>query len=140
MAALADIRAAIAANLTTSLEDIQISPYMLANPTPPGGHVFPAEVLYDQAMGRGLDEWHLTVQLFVALATDIGAQERLDAYLAASGSQSVKAAIESDRTLGGAASDVRVESSSGYHTYLKPDGVGVLGAEWTVRVLAPGND
>jgi hypothetical protein len=70
-------------------------------------------------MGRGLDKWTFTVQAFVALASDIGAQVKLDAFLAPSGSQSVKAAIEADGTLGGIVADTSVVSCTGYRVYAR---------------------
>jgi hypothetical protein len=61
---LTQIREGIAANLAV-LDGCQVSAYMLSNPTPPAVHVYPAEVDYDLAMGRGLDQWTFTVQAFV---------------------------------------------------------------------------
>ncbi len=137
MASLANIREGVAANLST-ISGVQVSAYMLANPTPPSLQVFPAEVEYDAAMARGLDRWTLTVQAHVGTQTDVGAQKKLDELLAPSGSSSVKAAAESDRTLGGVVSDCRVVSCSGYRVYVHPSGTAVLGAEWTVEILASG--
>jgi hypothetical protein len=151
MTDLAAIRTGLAANLA-SIAGNQISSYMLANPTPPAIHVYPADITYDLAMGRGLDEWIFTVQAFVAVVGDIGAQKTLDAYLAPSGSQSVKAAIEADLLLTkrlrddgsvqtgqpAAASDVQVVSCTGYRVYAMEGRPPVLGAEWHVEVLATG--
>jgi hypothetical protein len=134
---LTQIREGIAANLAV-LDGCQVSAYMLSNPTPPTIHVYPAEIDYDLAMGRGLDKWTFTVQAFVALSTDIGAQVKLDAFLAPSGSQSVKAAIEADGTLGGIVADTTVVSCTGYRVYARDGGGPVLGAEWQVDVLASG--
>lgn len=137
MASLTAIRTGLATNLS-ALADIQVSAWMLANPTPPTIHVFPASATYDLAMQRGLDRWTLTVQAFVAAVSDIGAQKLLDALLASSGARSVKAALESDQTLGGAASAVRVTGSSGYKIFAVDGRPPVLGAEWQVEVLATG--
>lgn len=129
------LREGLAANLS-SIPDIQVSAYMLANPTPPAIHVIPGETDYHATMGGGPDEWwHFTVQAFVAVVNDIGGQQRLDGMLASQGDYSVKAAIESDHTLGGACDDLIVDRRSGYQVFV-PDGRGaVLGAEWQVRVL-----
>jgi hypothetical protein len=138
MASLSEIRVGLADALS-AIEGIQASPYMLSNPTPPAAHVFPDQIDYDKAMARGLDDWFMTVQAFVGLSSDIGAQERLDVMLAPSGPASVKAAIEADRTLGGVVGGLRVESCSGYRTYqLEAVQHLVLGAEWRVHVLASG--
>jgi len=137
MADLALIRAGLAANLGV-LGIQNTSAYMLANPTPPSVHVFPAGVEYDLAMARGLDHWTLTVQLFVALSADIGSQVNLDRYLASSGALSVKAAIESDPTLGGSCADASVTSCSGYRQFVSEGRPPYLGVDWTVEVYATG--
>lgn len=136
MATITAIREAIASQLAT-IEGVQTHAYLLANPTPPTLMVFPAEVEYDAAMGRGLDRMSFTVQAHVGAQTDRGAQEKLDAMLAPSGATgSVKAAVEASRTLGGVVSDCRVASCTGYRMYQSPSGTAVLGAEWTLEVLA----
>lgn len=135
MAALADIRQAVADAL--ALPGFQVSAYLLSNPTPPAIHVFPDTIEYDASMGRGIDTYTLTVQGYVGFATDIGAQKRLDELLAKTGSTSVKALIETDRTLGGVVQDCRVERVTGYRLYSATgDNRMVLGAEWTVNVFA----
>lgn len=141
-ATLAQIRAGIAANLATltgAPGNVQISAYMLGNPTPPTLQVMgPDQIDYDQAMQRGMDEWRFIVQGFVGAATDIGAQVNLDEWLAPAGGLSVKAAIESDRTLAGTVMDSYVESASGYKVYQLDSQAHVLGAEWTIRLLVAG--
>lgn len=132
MATLKQIREGIAAKLNT-IPNIQASAYMLSNPTPPAAHVIPGEIDYDQTMQRGMDMWTLTVQVFVALVTDKGGQLRLDAMLAPTGTSSVKAAIEADKTLGGVVDTLRVSRMTGYQIFNLERGP-VLGAEWTVLV------
>lgn len=148
MAALTDIREGLAANLRAVLTGVQVIPYMLASPSPPTVHVYPgggAELIeYDLAMGRGLDRWMFTVQAFVGTSSDQGAQMKLDEFIASSGPQSVKAAVEADQTLAGALTinpgetPVRVLSCTGYRVYARDGGSPVLGAEWNVQVLATG--
>lgn len=135
MGDMAAIRAGLAANLS-SIENVQISPYMLSNPTPPAIHIVPGSTEYHATMGSGGSEWwEFTVQAFVATANDVGAQMRLDRMLDSEGAESVFAAIESDRTLGGECDDLIVTTRTGYQIFA-PDGRGeVLGAEWTVRVF-----
>jgi len=133
---LTQIREGIAANLS-AIAGWQVSPYMLASPTPPSIHVFPDTIEYDKVMKRGLDDWFILVQAFVGTTSDIGAQQKLDEMLAPSGATSIKAAIESDKTLGGAVSSLQVVSCSGYRVYPRPGSsdAAVLGAEWRVHVL-----
>jgi len=134
MVDLAAIREGLAANLRR-IDGVQVSAYMLANPTPPTIQVMgPDEVTYDVTFGRGSDSWQMVVQAFVALVTDIGAQARLDEMLHPTGPLSIKEAIEFDTTLGGACNDLRVTRSSGYQQYNLEGRGAVLGAEFTVQV------
>ena len=74
------------------------------------------------------------------LAAELGkggerAQARLDAYLDDSGSESVKAAIEGDVTLGGVAQSVSVTGWSEYGE-VEVNGMAYLGAVLRVEVFA----
>lgn len=137
MATLQEIREGLAANLS-AIAGMQVSAYMLSAPTPPSAHVFPDETEYDKTMGRGHDDWAMLVQVFVGVSSDIGAQQRLDRMIAPAGAESVKEALEADATLAGVVDDLRVESCSGYRVYPLEGRGSVLGAEWRVKVLAPG--
>lgn len=135
MATLAQIRDGLRENLS-SLSGFQISPYVLANPTPPVAWVRPSSetfVEYHRAMGAAAtrNEWHMVIQVYVATATDIGAQKKLDSLI-----DSIKGVVESDKTLGGIAQDVFLESGSGYLEYARTDGTTALGAEFAVRVIS----
>ena len=138
MTTIANLRSGLNTRLAT-IADVQTSAYMLSVPAPPCVEVSTLdEVLYDRTMQRGFDEYRFIIRAYSGLTSDIGAQKTLDLFLASSGSGSVKAAVEGDRTLGGVCSDLQVESCSGYRVYAA-DGRGpFLGAEWTVRVLATG--
>jgi hypothetical protein len=131
------IRQAMAANLST-LHGIQVSGYMLANPTPPCVHLWPTSVDYDLTFQRGYDTWFFTVQAFVALSSDIGSQVMLDQFIAPSGPQSVKAVLEADDTLGGLVVNLSVTNFSNYDRYIREGGGPVLGANWSVEIIAPG--
>ena len=143
---LAAIRAGLVTNLNvlkTTYQDMQISAYILSNPTPPVIWVKPttgAVTEYHQAMQNrltlqdGQETWSLTVQAFVASGGDITAQMVLDELLATYGSHSVKAAIEADKTLGGATDDLIVRRCISYQEYQRADGTMALGAEWIVEV------
>jgi hypothetical protein len=62
-------------------------------------------------------------------------QRKLDAYVQPTGEQSVKVAIESERTLGGEAYDLRVERSNVVGSITINDQI-YLAAEFTVTVFA----
>ena len=130
---MAEIRQGLVDNLS-AISGVQWSPYLLASPTPPSGHVIPSEIAYDRAMHRGMDEVTMTVQAFVALGLDQAAQMKLDELLAPSGATSVKAAIEADRTLGGKVQDAWVSAVTGYTLVTIPDRGQMLSADWSVTV------
>lgn len=134
MTTLQDIRQAIADTLKAAL-GVQISPWMLSNPTPPAGHVFPSNVDPHKTFGPGgLEEWTFTLQMFVGEAGgDVGAQIKLDEYLR--GSSSVREVLEADPTLGGVVEDLTVTNISGYRNFVTQGRANVLGAEWTITVL-----
>lgn len=115
----------------------QVSEYLLGNPSGPGFEVDidPEGIDFDQAMARGLDQWHFLVRGFVAQTTDVGSQQVRDRMI-----MQVKAAIEVDRTLGGVAHAVRVIKFTP-RTYGTTTGAGAVtytGGEWRVRVMATG--
>ena len=134
MASLANIRAAVALNLAT-IPGWQISAYQLSNATLPSLQVMGLDdIQYDRAMGRGVDDWSISIMAFAGITTDIGAQKLLDGLI---DDDVVKTAVESDKTLGGAAFDVHVTECSGYRAYVLGTNQ-VIGCEWKVRVMAAG--
>jgi len=139
VSSLAGIRAGLADALD-AIPDLQVSAYMLAAPTPPCVHVFPGgpagEIDYHATMGAGLEEWPFTVQLFVALTLDQGAQVNLDRYLESTGSYSVRAALEADLTLGGVVDNLFVRECTGVEVFKLDGRPPLLGAEWHVTVRA----
>lgn len=136
-ATLRQIREAMA-TLLQGIPGVQASSHILANPTPPTIWVLPGEITYDQTMGRGHDAQTVQVQALVGMASDIGADETLERFLAADGATSVKAVLEDERpgpvTLGGLIQDLAVVNCTGYRQYPRADGSVLLGAEWTVQV------
>lgn len=131
---LKELREGVAAAMS-GIPDVQVSARWLTNPTPPAVHVFPGEIDWHAAMGNGHHNWTLTVEAFAALVTDEGAQEVLDRMVADDGDYSVKAAIESDSTLGGLVEDVTVTRTYDYGLRLKADGTLVLGCKWDVEIM-----
>jgi hypothetical protein len=138
VASLTAIREGLAANLA-GIEGLNESAYLHANPTPPAAEVQPSEIVYDGAFSRGMDTWQLVVRVFVGVTSDRGAQARLDRMLESTGDDSVKAALESDCSLGGACDDLRVTGCSGYRIFSRDGMPPVLGAEWQVQVIATGD-
>lgn len=141
MATLTEIREGLAANLE-AIGGCQVSAYMAEAPLTPGLYVIgPDAIDYDLAMHRGLDHWTIVIQGFTGPSSDRGKQMILDEWLAPSGSSSVKAAVESDQTLGGALTGViggvRVARVEAYRDYQLTNGTVLFGAAWFVDVFSP---
>jgi hypothetical protein len=77
----------------------------------------------------------VTVRVTTARCEYQRGRERLDAFLSDDGPTSIKAALETDPTLGGECADLRVAGWDGYRTY-EIAGTEYYGAEITVVVLA----
>lgn len=98
---------------------------------------FPERIEYDTTYGAGRVTLTIPVRVYASRASERAGQDRLDGYLASSGASSVKAAIESDRTLGGACESVQVPIMREYGTYTF-NAVEYLGFEVEVEVVALG--
>ena len=77
----------------------------------PAAIVGQLDFTFDLNNSRGLDQANLDVVVLVQRLAQKSAQNDLDKYLQGSGDYSIKAAIESDLTLGGACSTLRVTSA-----------------------------
>lgn len=83
-------------------------------PTPavaPAAIIGQLDFTFDLNNARGLDQANLDVVVLVQRLSERTGQNELDKYLAGSGDYSIKQAIESDRTLGGACNTLRVTSA-----------------------------
>lgn len=86
-------------------------------PQPPAAVVGQLDFSFDLNNARGLDQANLDIYVLVQRHSERAAQDDLDKYLQGSGDYSIKAAIESDLTLGGACNTLRVTSAeSGTYT------------------------
>jgi hypothetical protein len=101
------------------------------------------DVTYDQAFRGGMHILTVTCRLYVSGADDRAGQAAATAYMATSGIQSIKAALEAARgapgqyALGGAADDLHVTRIVGPRRY--PVGSETFyGIEITLRVIGSG--
>jgi len=123
------------ANNLATISGLRTAPTIPDLPNPPVAIVKPNSVSFDTAFARGLDEYEFSVLLIVGRADERTAQNKLDAYCAPSGAGSVKQAIESDKTLGGNAYDLRVREMRNYQQVGVGDVI-YLSAEFVVQVFA----
>lgn len=119
-------RLAVAA---ANVGDVDAYPFVPGSITPPTIAVGRMQLTYDQTFG-GLVEAAITVHAFASLADNQQGQDDLIPMLAANG---LKAAIETDRQLGGACNDLRVETGDG-PGFSDVGGQSYWSASWTVRV------
>lgn len=92
-------------------------------------------ILYHRTMRTPLTEMTFTVTVIVCKADSRSAQAQVDPYVSASGTYSVKAAIEGDRTLGGKVDDLIVNSAGGYQIISAEDG-DYLSVDFNVTVYS----
>ena len=132
MANLSEIRQALADSLS-SIYGLRVSATMPDAPRPPLAMVYPDTISYDLNANRGADLYTFIVTVIVSRADDRSAQNNLDRY--AVGDDSVKTAIERDRTLGGVINTCRVVEMRNYQVILVGD-VNYLAVEFEVEVVA----
>ena len=107
---ISDIREGIKKNLS-SIEGLRCYDLVPDVIVPPCVVVGKLDFTFDLNNARGLDQANLDVFVIVQRFSERTGQDKLDTYLAGSGNNSIKAAIESDRTLGGACNTLRVTSA-----------------------------
>lgn len=128
------IRSAIARNISNNIRGMQMSNHVRSNLTPPSGDIRRGPIEYDLALQGGTHMLIMLVRCYLANPTDTQAVNKIEAYLAVDGENSIKAAIESDPTLDGLVADLHVKGASGETPYVNEGQGPVLGCEWTVEV------
>lgn len=128
------IRDGLARNLAT-ISGLRTSADVPDNPTPPQAIVELQSVDYDGAFHQGVATYSFIVTVIVARAAERSAQARLNAF-ASTGAGGIKNAVESDKTLGGVAFDVRVEQMSNISAVSLGGDVSYLSADFVVTVFA----
>lgn len=134
MSIINDLRDGLAKNLAT-IPGLRVASELIDNPSPPVALVALESIEYDQAYQNGLTLYGFTITVIVGRVAERAAQRKLDGYMQPSGEQSVKIAVESDRTLSGSAQDIRVVSAGSVGSIQVNDQT-YLAAEFTVTVYA----
>lgn len=132
------IRAGIGANLAT-VAGLRVSETVPDSFSPPIAILSLQSVQYNGAFNtntvQGLTTYNFVVSVVVGKVAERVAQQRLDAFIS-TGATSLKKAIESDRTLGGAAFDCVVPEMTNVGAVLLSGDVSYLAADFTVIVYA----
>jgi hypothetical protein len=130
---ISQIRSALATNLAT-ISGLRTAAEIPDLPNPPIAIVSLDSVTYDQAYAKGMTTYNFTITVIVGRSAEREAQRKLDAYISP-GTNSVKNAIESNKTLGGYAYDCRVVSMNSVGSVTISDTT-YLAADFTVTVIA----
>lgn len=104
---VSSIRDGLATNLAT-INGLRTAADLPDQPSPPIAVVQLNGISYDEAFQGGLTFYNFTLTVIVGRVSERSAQDRLNAF-ASTGAGGIKAAVESDKTLGGEAFDVRVQ-------------------------------
>ena len=134
MASITNIRSGLATRLAT-ISGLRTASTMPDNPNPPIAIVIPDNINFDNAFQRGMDTLTFRIFVVVGRADERTAQNSIDSYCATSGASSIKAAIEGDKTLGGAAYNCRVTDMRNYGSVIIGE-VTYLSCEFVVAVYA----
>ena len=130
---ITQIRTALATNLAT-ITGLRTAAEIPDLPNPPMAVVSLNSVTYDGAFDKGLTTYNFGVTVIVGRAAEREAQRKLDGYIS-TGANSIKNAIESNKTLGGYAYDCRVVSMDSVGSLTISDTT-YLAADFTVTVIA----
>lgn len=128
---IALIRQGLGNNLAT-IRGLRVAETIPDQVNPPQAVIGLQSVAYDGAMAGGLTTYTFTLTVIVGRMSERTAQRTLDGYISP-GVGAIKNAVESDKSLGGSAFDVRVEAMSNVGSLTIGD-VNYLAADFTVTV------
>lgn len=128
------IRAGLKANIAT-VAGLRVAETIPDNPSPPIAVISLAGSQYDGAFHGGLTVYNFVVSVIVGRVVEREAQRRLDVLITPTGAGSFKLAAESDKTLGGAAYDVKVTELSNIGAIQLNDAT-YLAADFSISVYA----
>jgi hypothetical protein len=134
MALVSDLRIGIKNNLAT-IAGLRTSDYQPDNPQPPMAIVLPQNIQFDNTFQRGMVTYTFSVIFVGHRVSERSGQNTLDSYVSGTGANSIKRAVESDKTLGGKAFDVRVTDVRNYGDITIGEG-NYLSAEFVVLCYA----
>jgi hypothetical protein len=107
---IAAVRSALAGAVET-ISGIRAIDYIPDQVNPPQAVVFRNTIDYDLVYGRGADEYHFTVRVYVGRTSERKAQEFLDELCEPSGATSLKTVVEANATLAALVDYARVRTA-----------------------------
>lgn len=134
MANISELRSGIATNLRT-ISGLRVTDTIPDQLNPPQAILGLTSVDFSKAMKQGLTTYTFTLTVIVARQSERNAQAKLDAFVQSTGTNSIKLAIESDRTLGGKAFDCYCPQMTSYGIIAIGD-VNYMSSEFQILVHA----
>ena len=104
----------------------------------PAAFIVPTNIEFDLAMQRGTDMYTFDVMIAVQRADSRTGQDILHGYITGSGSNSIRQAIFTNRTLGLDDTDARVSTVSNISADVSVNGIDAIGANIEVEVYTKG--
>jgi hypothetical protein len=133
MASLKAVRAAIQTTIQTNIAGIQVYQRIPDSPVLPCVVVRPDGTDFNQAFGRGTDQYTFELQVVVPSNDADVAQNMLDDYVTGAGAKSIRQVIFNNKTLGLAATAAVITEMTNYaFTY---DAVGSPNIGATLRLV-----
>jgi len=131
--AISDLRSRLAKNLrkVTGLRVVETLPDVV---NPPMAMIALDKVAYNRQNNAGMAEYTFKITVVLGRVSERTAQQAMDLYVAP-GAGSVKAAVESDKTLGGNAYDVFISELTAIGA-VQINAVDFYSAEFSVQVFA----
>lgn len=129
--AISNLRAGLVANIQT-ISGLRVYATLPDVVNPPAVLVSLDKIQYTQQNRNAMSEYFFKVTVVLGRVNERIAQQSLDTLVAPTG---LKTAIESDRTLGGYASEVYVPGLDAYGA-VNIGGIDYLSAEFSVQVYA----
>lgn len=131
------VRTALREAATSNIDGLNGYSYGASMMNTPAFFVADVELDYGSALESGMETAVFNCRMLVSKTDDSGGQERVDDYMASEGERSVRAALESDRTLSGECFEVHVDKAEGPKVYVH-NGVDYLGCQFRVQVTGRG--
>lgn len=131
--AISDLRSGLAKNLRkiTGLRVVETLPDVV---NPPMAMIALDKVAYNRQNNAGMAEYTFKITVVLGRVSERTAQKAMDLYVAP-GAGSIKAAIESDKTLGGNAYDVFISELTAIGA-VQINAIDYFSAEFSVQVFA----
>ena len=131
---IALLREGLGNNLRNNIPGLRVSDTIPDQPNPPHAVISLNSVNYDQTFQRGMTEYNFVISVLAGRVSERQSQRTLDSYISP-GSATIKSAVEKDKTLDGAAFDVRVSEMSNIGAVNLGEVI-YLGADFNVQVYA----